>query len=483
MATMSRVSRIWMGAAVLAGALAAFAAGAAAVHHADTTRAVGEGELFAEEASAAAAMVEEHLSSGESLDVAVRRVRHGLGIEAVSAIDPGGVVVASTSASLVGSPISNPYVGFVHSAGRFGAIAAPSPVPIQIDEVDEWMVGDVLYQVIQPFGEDWSLSLHYDVASLLARRAGERGFHPVTMQLAGGSAVLVATALALLWGRSVSRRRLAESQREAELLAQRSEELEEHNRRLDEARAQAERALALAEETNRVRSEFVLMINHELRTPLTSVITGTELLRAGQLDDEHRTALLDDMLRDGRRLLELISNMLAVARIENRGLDYELRPTAVSDVLAAVAGSTGAVHATAADPSLADRRLRTDRDGLTHLLVSLAENAVTHGAGRVEVRVASELPAHPHHTIGAVPEGAVHFLVVDDGPGIDTEFLPRAFEKFEKQSFSSGTGLGLYVVRLMAEAIEAAVTVFTGPNGTTMAVSIPCEAAGDRVAA
>jgi two-component system OmpR family sensor kinase len=82
-----------------------------------------------------------------------------------------------------------------------------------------------------------------------------------------------------------------------------------------------------------------------------------------------------------------------------------------------------------------------------------------------------------------VADGAVHFLVVDDGPGFDPAFLPRAFEKFEKHSFSSGTGLGLYVVRLMADAIEAAVSVFTGPGGTTMAVSVPSVSAADRVAA
>ena len=67
----------------------------------------------------------------------------------------------------------------------------------------------------------------------------------------------------------------------------------------------------------------------------------------------------------------------------------------------------------------------------------------------------------------------MYFLVRDNGPGIDQEFLPRAFDKFEKHSRSSGTGLGLYLVRLMADAIGGAILVHTGPDGTVMALAIP----------
>ena len=68
---------------------------------------------------------------------------------------------------------------------------------------------------------------------------------------------------------------------------------------------------------------------------------------------------------------------------------------------------------------------------------------------------------------------AIEIRVTDNGPGIDKEFLPRVFEKFEKDSFSSGTGLGLYVVRLMAEAIDASVSVVSSASGTTFQVSVP----------
>jgi len=63
--------------------------------------------------------------------------------------------------------------------------------------------------------------------------------------------------------------------------------------------------------------------------------------------------------------------------------------------------------------------------------------------------------------------------VSDDGPGIDRRFLPRIFEKFEKSSFSSGTGLGLYLARMIIEAIGGSLSVQTSPAGSTFQISLP----------
>ncbi len=73
----------------------------------------------------------------------------------------------------------------------------------------------------------------------------------------------------------------------------------------------------------------------------------------------------------------------------------------------------------------------------------------------------------------ATPDPAVFISVSDDGPGIREEFLPRAFEKFEKDSRSSGTGLGLYMAKLMAEAMSASLLVWTSSEGTTITIALP----------
>jgi signal transduction histidine kinase len=471
-----RVSWVWTAAAALSMLGAVVLPSVAAAYQVRVTRPQGEGELFRHEAALAATMLTRAEEKGTALDQAVRHIRNDLRVEAVGVVDPAGSYLASTSPSLVDSRLEQPFLAGLLQGGDFGAVAATLDRALLIDGVEEWSAGESLYLVLQPLDSGEALVLSYDVSELLQRRAAQQGIRPLTIQLAGAGVFLLVAGIILLVARAGARRRIAEAEREAQLIEARSRELERHNRELDEARESAEKALALAEETNRIRSEFVLMINHELRTPLTSVVTGAEVL----LDDEglppqDRQQVLGDMVRDGRRLHELISQMLTVARIENRGLGYRLREVPIREVLQRLQDLRLRVtwNGEARRPEGDGTLLRSDPDPLAQLIASLTDNAFTHGATQVSVRVAAELPFAPLVEVGRRPAAALYFLVEDDGPGIDMSFLPRAFEKFEKHGRSSGTGLGLYLARLMVEAIEGAIAVTTGPKGTTMAVAVP----------
>ncbi|MBK5266641.1 MAG: ATP-binding protein, partial [Acidimicrobiia bacterium] len=123
--------------------------------------------------------------------------------------------------------------------------------------------------------------------------------------------------------------------------------------------------------------------------------------------------------------------------------------------------------------ALNDVVLRTDPTSLVNLIQSLANNAFTHGAKNVGVTTSVDLPFQPMLEVGVRPESPVYVSIHDDGPGIDIGFLPRAFEKFEKQSRSSGTGLGLYIARLMTDALSGSILVTTSENGTNVAVALP----------
>jgi signal transduction histidine kinase len=392
-----------------------------------------------------------------------------------------GSFAASTSTNRLGLEVDGFLAGALED-GSFAAIAQPVKEPIELDGVEQWEAGDVLYRVITPLRDDGALLVEYDVSALLVRRARQAAVQPLHLAAGAFSIVLLAGASLLLIGRQGAQRRAVQSAVERRYLEERSAELAEHNHALEKARTEAVRALALAEETNRVRSEFVLMINHELRTPLTSVVTGTELLAGAweQLGSEERQRILTDVVSDGRRLKDLITQMLVVARIENRSLQYELRPVsgdALRMRLQAMSPRTDLWHADIRIPSLL-----SDVDTLSALLVSLSDNARTHGATVVEISTSEGLPFEPMVEVGHRPPAAAYFLIRDNGPGIEGEFIPHIFEKFEKRGTASGTGLGLYLAKLMVEGIDGSISVETGPNGTTMAVGVPLSARALRVA-
>ncbi|HEX6287000.1 MAG TPA: histidine kinase dimerization/phospho-acceptor domain-containing protein, partial [Acidimicrobiia bacterium] len=302
----------WLVVTVITWALAGGCLVAAIVHQDSATAPIGEGEVFVDDAATASALI----SESSSLDQGVRRARNSLAVEAVSVVASDGRVLASTSTTLDDAVITNPLLVYGLADGRFTALANPIAYRIEIDGVEEWPRDSILYEVLAPRADDeTSVLLHYDVSELLSRRTRPGEIQPLTIQLLALGGVFALLGTAVFVGQTRAARRHREMSIESELLREQSRQLEEANTELAEARRRAERALALAEEKMRIRSEFVLMINHELRTPLTSVVTGAELMQDGSLGEDDRQELIDSMIAHGRRLNEIIDQILAVARI------------------------------------------------------------------------------------------------------------------------------------------------------------------------
>lgn len=437
----------------------------------ESSRPIGEGDLFLREASTAAAQAGARESS--DMETVVRHIRNELEIEAVSVVGPDGVVHTSTSETLVNQMVSNPIVAFAHSSGVFAAAAMPVSETIFVDGVAEWNSGDTLYAVVHPMASSQSLLFHYDISELLTRRSQNDGIRPLTLAFLGLAMLGAAAASIAAVGRSRSKTRFLVLERESELLRQHAAELADRNVELDAARAAAEQALELAEEKNRIRGEFVMMINHELRTPLTSMVTGTQILSEGDLDPESRAGVIDAMLRDGERLERLISQILGVARVENRGLDSTTVQVQARAMWESVVTLLPLRATLVDDLGSADIVVRTDPETLGHLVSSLVDNAFQHGAHNVTVTMRGAQTIDAQLRVGSDVVSGVAITVSDDGPGISEEFLPRAFEKFEKDSFSSGTGLGLYVVKLMADAIGCSVGLASSPSGSVFEIVLP----------
>ncbi len=451
----------WLVVIAACGVFAAALLIAAFTFQRSATSPIGEGEVFVSDVS----VISDLLEALPEPDEAVRRSRNALNVEAVSLLGPDGVITTSTSPTLVGSLLSSPLLAFGASNQRFMALAGEIPVELAIDGVVEWPAGSVLYQVLSPLDDGQLTLIHYDVSGLLQRRTQPGELQSETLQLIALGVVFVLLGIAGLVGHMRASRRHSQMALESQLLRQHSETLEATNHELDHA-------LAVAEEKIRIRSEFVLMINHELRTPLTSVVTGAELLASGSLTPSDANQVVNSIVSDGHRLQDIIDQILAVARIENKGLTYELRATPLAEVCQAVSEChprTLSGRHEVQEPM----EVSTDISTLGIVVASLADNAFSHGATEVVVGCGTRTAVEPMVAVGSRPETAAFITVSDNGPGIEPDFLPRIFEKFEKASFSSGTGLGLYIVKLMVEALAGSIAVETSPQGTTFEIALP----------
>ena len=208
--------------------------------------------------------------------------------------------------------------------------------------------------------------------------------------------------------------------------------------------------------------EFVADASHELRTPLTSILANLELL-TDVLDGERGEAA-SSALRSSQRMRRLVGDLLLLARADaNRQLPHE--PTDISRVLVEVAAELGPVsdgHHLTIDAE--DAVVDGTRDELYRMTLNLVENAIRHTPKGTRIRA----------TVGA-ENGEVVLAVQDDGPGVAPELRDQIFERFVRGAGDRGSssGLGLSIVRAVAESHGGSVVLEDVPPGARFVVRLP----------
>lgn len=255
------------------------------------------------------------------------------------------------------------------------------------------------------------------------------------------------------------------------------ERLLEHERYaslMKRAHAEGLEAKYAAEAANRAKSEFLATMSHELRTPLQIILGYTELLREeafGPLTPE-QTAPLSSVDRSARELLDLITAMLDLSRLEAGRLPLTVSCVDAVQVLAEVWRETQLLQEQSPltfvwqvdEPRLV---VQTDPQYLKVILKNLLDNAIKYTeAGRIT------LTAQGHAE-------SVEIQIVDTGIGIPPEALSQIFEPFSQVDHSDrrkygGVGLGLHIVRRFIERLGGRVNVESEVGrGTTFRVRIP----------
>jgi signal transduction histidine kinase len=245
--------------------------------------------------------------------------------------------------------------------------------------------------------------------------------------------------------------------------------VEEANRELTEKNRRLAQAVERLQEADRLKSNFLATVSHELRTPLTSVIGYSEMLLegiAGELNEEQRE-YVRTVMEKGDQLLQLITGILDISRMEAGEMKFDKHPFELDEVVS-IALSTIAPHArrkklvlTAEVPPDLPSALG-DRDKTRQVLLNLLNNAIKFTPEGGEVAVRAKLgrlrPDKPEAGTG------VQVSVCDSGIGVPAEHQKRIFDPFYQVDNTStrefgGTGLGLNIVQRFIEAQGGTVWV------------------------
>jgi two-component system sensor histidine kinase BarA len=235
-------------------------------------------------------------------------------------------------------------------------------------------------------------------------------------------------------------------------------------------------------EANRLKSEFLANVSHELRTPLNSIIGFAELLdeiaRNDPNADPKRVRYISNILQSGRSLLEMINELLQMAKIEAGRLEVTIGPTSVKDIvegLVAIMRPQSQAKRIALEVSFEDGLpgIESDAGKLQQILYNFVSNAVKFSPEGTRVLIEARRVLSPDG------DESIRISVTDEGPGIPLDMQETIFEKFRQVDAShtrahSGTGLGLAICRELAERLGARVALSSVPGrGATFSVEVP----------
>jgi two-component system sensor histidine kinase KdpD len=230
-------------------------------------------------------------------------------------------------------------------------------------------------------------------------------------------------------------------------------------------RAQEAESLAVVD---RQRTALLAAVGHDLRTPLSGIKAAVSTLRQTDVSwsDAERDELLATIEDGADRLDSVVANLLDASRLQAGALSVHSEPVALDQVVAAsVLALPDAEHRVHVDVPEDMALVQADAGLLERIMVNLIDNALRHGG-----EAAVEVRALAGSTSAKVE-------IVDHGPGVsatERERMFQPFQRFDDRDNSSGVGLGLWVARGFAEAMNGALVADTSPGGgLTMRLRLP----------
>ena len=240
--------------------------------------------------------------------------------------------------------------------------------------------------------------------------------------------------------------------------------------------------ITLLQELSEMKTEFVSLVSHELRTPLTSIMGFAETLHGSshRLPPEMQDEFLGIIEQESNRLLVMINDLLDVSRMEagrKLGMNYSrLDLKQVAEDVVRFQRVTTTRHEFVFDFPGDGLWAEADRDKVIQILTNFLSNAIKYS------------PAGGEVTVGGIVQGEEAVLrVADKGVGMTPEEVAKLFQRYQRVDRDAikgirGTGLGLYLVRGLADAHGGRIWVESEPGvGSTFYFALPRSRAVEQV--
>ncbi|HVX48339.1 MAG TPA: PAS domain-containing sensor histidine kinase [Candidatus Saccharimonadales bacterium] len=236
------------------------------------------------------------------------------------------------------------------------------------------------------------------------------------------------------------------------------------------------RDISFEEEVDRVKSEFISLASHQLRTPLSSIKTYTHMLKDGYMGpvSEPQAEALQTIVNATDRMNELISTLLNITRMESGAIATSLRDVRIDNLAEevvrelSVQATNKGLKVTVSVSGKQSNAIRTDRTILKEIIINLVSNAIkyTPAQGSVAIKV-------------RLRKKEIVVQVSDTGWGIPKYSQDQIFSKFFRaenitRRETTGTGLGLYLVRGLVDSINGKIWFESNEGqGTDFFLSLP----------
>ena len=258
-----------------------------------------------------------------------------------------------------------------------------------------------------------------------------------------------------------------------------ADQLRAINKGLDVKLGQLAETNLVLYESNRLKSEFLANVSHELRTPLNSILGFAELLKDSPVaagPDSKSARYVNNIVQSGKHLLELINDLLDLAKIEAGKMEIRSEPLSLGDlfeglgnILKPLLEQKNLTMSASVDQDVPI--IRTDPGKLQQILYNFLSNAIKFSPSGARIELSAQRDGADHLRIS----------VTDHGPGIDPAKQQIIFEKFRQVDASvtrthSGSGLGLAISKELTALLNGSIGVRSTPGeGATFWIIVPLQ--------